>query len=173
MKEKDKILFDYDLSVGVYGSPRCVPDDINEFTPCDVYKTSGWRQKLKKKKQKKIVCFVCVFKSQPPVPAPLAVPSFSSVFVSTSKKNDDSDKCLVIITDPCVCVSSTICFLSLPPSFGCVASLFPFSNWNDSLLVSTKTQLRQHQFIVRRRKRTRTDERGKCFTCVRNAYNLQ
>lgn len=49
MKEKDKILFDYDLSVGVYGSPRCVPDDINEFTQCDVYKTSGWRQKLKKK----------------------------------------------------------------------------------------------------------------------------
>lgn len=69
----------------------------------------------KKKTKKKIVCFVCVFKSQPPVPAPLAVPSFSSVFVSTSKKNDDSDKCLVIITDPCVCVSSTICFLSLPP----------------------------------------------------------
>lgn len=113
------------------------------------------------------MCFVCVFKSQPPVPAPLAVPSFSSVFVSTSKKNDDSDKCLVIITDPCVCVSSTICFLSLPPSFGCVASLFPFSNWNDSLLVSTKTQLRQHQFIVRRRKRTRTDERGNVLpVCV-------
>lgn len=54
-----------------------------------------------------------------------------------------------------------------PPSFGCVASLFPFSNWNDSLLVSTKTQLRQHQFIVRRRKRTRTDERGNVLpVCV-------